>query len=262
VPPDALSLLDLAERAARAAGALLVERFAAADGAGDVRTKSTPTDLVSEADLAAERAVRALLREARPDDAIRGEEGDDQPGGSGLAWIVDPLDGTVNYLFGNPQWAVSVAVEDGEGTLAGVVLDPLRGEAFRAARGQGAWVGGERLRPRAARPLEQALVATGFAYAADRRARQAQVLAGLLPQVRDVRRAGSAALDLAWTAAGRLDAYYEHGLNAWDWAAGALACAEAGLAVEPLPAAEGLPAGLLVAAPELEPALRALLPGA
>jgi len=222
-------LLALAREAAGAAGAILLERFGGRQDA--VRTKSSSTDLVGEADLAAERAVRALLAERRPDDGILGEEGGDMGGSSGLRWVVDPLDGTTNYLYGIGQWAVSIACEDGEGALVGVVLDAVRGEEWAALRETRVELNGVPLRARREPPppLAEALVGTGFGYEAEARVRQAEVIARVLPCVRDIRRGGSAALDLAWTAAGRLDAYFERGTQPWDEAAGALVCREAGL---------------------------------
>ncbi len=247
-------LLRVAEAAARAAAPELVARFGR--GAVNVSSKSTATDLVSEADLVAERTIRELLARERPDDAILGEEGDDTPGTTGLRWVVDPLDGTINYLFGHPQWCISVACEG----RAGVVFDPLRDELWAAVAGEAPSLNGAPLRPAGTRAeLGSALVATGFGYAAEVRAAQAKVLARLLPAVRDVRRAGSAALDLAWAAAGRLDAYYEHGVKPWDIAAGVLLCAGAGLQVEELPAHDGLPRGILAAPPGLADGLRALV---
>lgn len=248
-------LLAVAVEAARAAAAVLVERYEAAGGPLDLQTKSTPTDLVSAADLDAERAIRAVLARSRPDDAILGEEGDDVPGTSGLRWVVDPLDGTVNYLFGIPQWCVSVACEG----RAGVILDPLRGECFAAAAGGAATVGGEPLRPSSREDLARALVATGFAYDAGLRARQAEVVRDLIPRVADIRRMGSAALDLAWTAAGRYDAFFERGVNTWDVAAGTMLCAAAGLEVRTLEARDGLPPGVLAAPAGLVDELLALV---
>jgi myo-inositol-1(or 4)-monophosphatase len=249
-------LLDVAVAAARAAGALLRERFEGGPAAaGAISAKSTPTDLVSEADLAAERAIRAILRERRPDDAILGEEGDDVAGTSGLRWVVDPLDGTINFLFGIPQWCVSVACED----RVGVVFDPLRDELFAVGRDGVATLGGAPLRASGRGELATALVATGFGYAAGVRERQAAIVARVLPAVRDIRRAGSAALDLAWTAAGRLDAYYEFGVQPWDIAAGTQLCRAVGLEVTALPADDGLPAGIAVAPPAIGPALLGLL---
>jgi myo-inositol-1(or 4)-monophosphatase len=241
-----MELLSIAEDAARAAGAVLLERFGGPRR--EVRSKSTPTDLVSEADLEAERALRSFLAAQRPDDAVLGEEGGDRGAGtSGVRWIVDPLDGTVNFLFGIPQWAVSVACADGDGLVAGVVLDPLRGEIFAATRDGPATRDGEPVDASSRGDLATAMVGTGFAYDAEVRVAQAEVAARVLPRVRDLRRMGSAALDLAWTACGRYDAYYERGLQPWDRAAGELLCARAGLELRELRAHGALPAGLLVA---------------
>jgi myo-inositol-1(or 4)-monophosphatase len=241
--------LDLAERAARAAGEVLMSYYGRTpEGLG---SKSSDTDLVSDADREAERVVRELLERERPDDGLLAEEGSRSEGASGRRWLVDPLDGTVNFLYGFPAWAVSVALEDGDGLAAGVVHAPLNGETFCAARGEGAWVAesGRGLRVRDCRVLARAMVATGFSYEPERRERQAEVVRRLLPQARDIRRAGAAALDLAWLAAGRLDAFYERGLNPWDWAAGCLLVGEAGGALRWL---EGEPDGLVAAAtPEL-----------
>jgi len=238
--------LELARRAARLAGDLLLRRL---DGpARGVSSKSSATDLVSDADREAEEAIAALLAGERPDDGLLAEEGTRESGSSGRRWVVDPLDGTINYLYGLPAWCVSVALEDAEGWLAGIVHDPSRDETFEAARGGGAWCNGSRLRVRERDDLGKALVATGFGYDAERRAWQAEVVARVLPRVRDIRRAGAAALDLAWLAAGRLDAYYERGLNPWDWAAGSLLVVEAGGVVRPL---EGEPFGLVAAGPAL-----------
>jgi len=252
-----VELLDVARAAARAAAPGLLERFGAR--AAGVQSKSSPTDLVSEADVEAEAAIRAVLAERRPGDGIMGEEGDDIPGSTGLRWVVDPLDGTTNYLYGNPQWCISVACEG----RAGVVLDPVRGEEFAAVAEGPATLDGEPLESRAdagARDgLAHALVATGFGYEAEVRARQAELLTRLLPRVRDVRRAGAAALDLAWLAAGRVDAYFEFGVQAWDVAAGTVICEAVGLQVRVLPARDGLPQGLLAAPPALAGPLAELL---
>jgi myo-inositol-1(or 4)-monophosphatase len=241
-------LRALAEDVARDAGALLRERFHGP--AGPLRAKSSPTDLVSEADLVAERLIRERLAAARPHDAVLGEEGGDRGPAAGgveeLRWIVDPLDGTINFLFGIPQWAVSIACDDAEGTLVGVVHDPLRGETFAAVRGGPPTLDGVPVGEQKCGDLAMAMVATGFAYDASVRGAQAEVAARVLPRVRDVRRLGSAALDLAWTACGRYDAYYERGLKRWDLAAGALLCECAGLSVRPLAPAGELPDGLLV----------------
>jgi myo-inositol-1(or 4)-monophosphatase len=252
---DSRELLAVAVEAARAAGVVLVERYKDARGPRGVASKSTPTDLVSDADLAAERAIREVLGRHRPEDSILGEEGDDVNGTSGVRWVVDPLDGTVNYLFGIPQWCVSVACEG----HAGVILDPLRGECFEVVAGESATLDAEPIRASERTELGRALVATGFAYDAGVRARQAEIVARVLPLVADVRRLGSAALDLAWTAAGRCDAYYERGVSPWDIAAGTMLCERAGLVVRELPARDGLPAGVLAAPAALADELLALV---
>jgi myo-inositol-1(or 4)-monophosphatase len=220
--------LELAERAARAGGEVLMEYYGRPPiGVG---AKSSATDLVSDADREAERAIRELLGRERPTDGLVAEEGSLVQADSGRRWIVDPLDGTVNFLYELPAWAVSVAVEDADGLAAGVVHSPVLGETFCAVRGGGAWLAetGRPVRVSGCDRLERAMVATGFSYQPARRAQQAEVVARLLPLARDIRRAGAAALDLAWTAAGRLDAFYEGGLKRWDWAAGHLLVEEAG----------------------------------
>lgn len=259
-PQIEAELLDVARAAARASAEILLGFYGDAPG---VRTKSTDTDLVSEADVQAEQAIRALLHERRPGDAVLGEEGGESAATeeSGVRWVVDPLDGTVNYLFGYPLWSVSVACEDAAGTIAGVVLDPLRGEEFAATRSGPATLDGRPLTGSTKDELGQALVSTGFGYDPRLRARQAEALAHVLPRVRDIRRGGSAAIDLAWTAAGRTDAYWERGINPWDFAAGALLCERAGLAVRELVAAHELPSGLVVAPPALVDELHALVAG-
>jgi myo-inositol-1(or 4)-monophosphatase len=243
-------LLALAVGAARAAGALLLERFAGGAERA-LASKTTPTDLVSEADLASERLIRGRLIQARPNDAFLGEEEGGEEGSSGLTWVVDPLDGTINFLFGIPQWSVSVAVRDAHGELAGAVFDPCRAELFCATRDGAALLNGAPLQAPVDRcdSLAKAMIATGFAYDAAVRAGQAEALARLLPRVRDIRRFGSAALDLAWTAAGRYDAYFERTVKPWDIAAGSLVCERAGLAVRELPERGALPWGVMAAAP-------------
>jgi len=262
---EADALLEVAVEAARMAGALLSQRVRSGRER-TVTSKSTPTDLVSEADLESERAIKALLAKRRPDDGFVGEEGGEEPGSSGLSWVVDPLDGTVNFLFGIPQWCVSVAVRDAEGAVAGAVYDPNREELFVATRESRATLSGPEgvveLRAPAREELATAMVATGLAYDARVRAAQAKVLARVAPEVRDIRRFGSAALDLAWTAAGRYDAYFERTVKPWDIAAGALICERAGLRVLELPIHEDLPWGILVASPALAEPLLELAGGA
>lgn len=258
-------LLQVAREAADAAAAELLPRFGRGSrrhaGRDGVRAKTTPTDLVSEADLAAEEAIRAVLKQRRPSDAILAEEGGASGGGE-LRWLVDPLDGTINFLFGIPAFGVSIACEDGAGTVAGVVLDPLRDERFEVTRSGSARLNGQELRlddPEV--PLELAMVATGFGYDAHMRERQAEALTRVLPRARDIRRVGAAALDLAWTACGRFDAYYERGLHAWDLAAGSLIAERAGLAVRTLAPHGPDPAGVVVAPPGLIDELQALVEG-
>ena len=260
--PDAGELLALAAKTAAAAARLLADEGAQARPEV-VETKSSLTDVVTEMDRRAEALITEQIRAARPGDAILGEEGGEthgapapgQPDGGAPAaevrWIVDPLDGTVNYLYGLSDWAVSIAAEVAGTIVAGVVAVPLHGETFLAVRGQGAWRrtdsglhsaigsgaigsgpdGDITLRCNRGVPLGQALVGTGFGYLPGRRRIQGEVVSALLPQIRDIRRGGSASVDLCMVAAGRLDAFYERGLNYWDYAAGALIAAEAGARV-------------------------------
>jgi myo-inositol-1(or 4)-monophosphatase len=281
------SLLDLACEVAVAAGRLLV-------GSGRrpevVATKSSPTDVVTEADQAAEALIRDLIAEKRPGDRILGEEGGEtgswggadgqkgadgqggQGGRSDVRWIVDPLDGTVNYLYGLPDWAVSIAAEADGTVVAGAVFVPRRDELYSARLGHGAWLSsgildwrGEdtgspvRLACNRDVPLAQALVATGFGYAAGRRQIQGDVLRAVLPRVRDIRRGGSAAVDLCSVASGTVDAYYERGVNLWDIAAGGLIAAEAGAPVTGMHGRPPSPSMTLAAAPPLLGELHDLL---
>ena len=228
---DSDALLALATRLAREAGALALEMRV---GVEQLDPKSSPTDVVTAADQAVERLLVDAIRAARPEDGLLGEEGTSDPGTSGLRWVVDPIDGTVNYLYGIPQWAVSIGVEDPTGAVVGVVYDPAKDELWQAVRGQGSTLNGVALRCTEVTSLEQTLVATGFGYDARRRAAQAVILTDLLPIVRDIRRAGAGSLDLCAVAAGRVDAYYEQGLSPWDLSAGALIAREAGARVEGL----------------------------
>jgi myo-inositol-1(or 4)-monophosphatase len=262
---DAAALRDLAVRVAREAGELLASRAGRVEVAA---TKSSPTDVVTEMDRRSEELIRSRILAERPSDAILGEEGgqvgdaDDAP----ARWVIDPLDGTVNYLYGLHDWAVSIGVEVaceesgevgraeggevGRKIVAGAVFVPMRGEMFSAYAGGGAWLENAgtgvpgilglsrpdpdsrtRLRCLPGVPLDRALVGTGFGYQAARRKIQGEVVAALLPQIRDIRRIGVASVDLCAVAAGRLDGFYERGLNYWDWAAGALVASEAGAVV-------------------------------
>ena len=195
----------------------------------------------------------------RPDDGLLAEEGSSSAGASGRRWVVDPLDGTTNFLYGLPEWAISVALEDPDGLLVGVVHAPVTDETFVATRGGGATLNGAEIAVSGCYELEMALIATGFSYDSGQRSDQARLLAELLPRVRDVRRAGAAALDLCAVACGRVDGYYERNLGAWDWAAGSLVAAEAGAAVTPL---RGEPTGLLATSPGLHDRLYEILGGA
>ena len=279
-PPEAL--LRIAADAASEAGALL------ASWRGDVRpdvveTKSSPTDVVTEMDRRSEALITERIRAVRPGDTVLGEEGGqtagdsfpaDASGGGGagggaaggeaaepglVRWVVDPLDGTVNYLYGLPEWCVSIAAEVDGVVVAGVVEVPRFGETFTAVAGQGAWLhrGGSAIALRCNPGVElgQALVGTGFGYAAGRRQVQGEVVAALLPYVRDIRRAGSAAVDLCSVAAGRLDAFFERGLNDWDFAAGGLIAREAGATVGGLGGRPESTSMAIAAGPELYPQL-------
>jgi myo-inositol-1(or 4)-monophosphatase len=219
-------LLDIALEAARRAGALLRDGRPA--DLGVAATKTSPIDVVTEMDIAAEKMITGYIAERRPDDGLLGEEGASREGSTGVRWVIDPLDGTVNYLYGLPSWAVSIAAEVAGEAVVGVVAAPMRGETYHAVRGQGAYVDGVRAHCRPAPPFEQALIATGFGYLTERRVGQAEVVRALLPRVRDIRRGGSAAIDLCDLGCGRLNGYYERGLNPWDYAAGALFAREAG----------------------------------
>lgn len=250
-------LLDLALEVARRAGDLLRDGRPA--DLGVAATKSSPIDVVTEMDVASEKLITDFLARHRPQDGVLGEEGASSAGSSGVRWVIDPLDGTVNYLYGLPSWAVSIAVErDGE-TVVGVVVAPMRGETYHAVLGQGAYADGEPVRVRPAPPLEQALIGTGFGYVRERRIGQARVLNELLPQVRDIRRGGSAAIDLCDVACGRLNAYYERGLNPWDYAAGDLIAREAGALTGGQPGIAASTELTVAAAPGLFEPLQTLL---
>lgn len=230
-------LLDLALEAARRAGALLRDGRPA--DLGVAATKSSPIDVVTEMDIRAEKLITGFLSGSRPRDGFLGEEGASAQGSSGVRWVIDPLDGTVNYLYGLPTWAVSIAAErDGE-RVVGVVEAPMRRETFHAVLGGGAYLNGVPLACRPAPPFAEALVSTGFNYVTEVRTHQAAVAQQLIPKLRDIRRGGSAAVDLCDVAAGRLDGYYERGLHPWDLAAGDLIAREAGALTGGRP---GLPA--------------------
>ena len=249
-------LLQLAEEAARAAGDILLARWRRPPtGLG---SKSSDTDPASDADRAAEVAIITRIHADRPDDAIVAEEGGMSAGTSGVRWLIDPLDGTVNYLYGIPHWSVSICAMEGREALAAVVFDPTRGEMFAAQRGRGAHLAGARLSVSPETELSRVLLVTGFSYVAAERGTQARQQAALIERIRDLRRTGSAALDLAWVAAGRVDAYMETFANPWDWAAGSLLVREAGGRVSDIPGVRAGVDGILASTPAVHDALLAL----
>jgi myo-inositol-1(or 4)-monophosphatase len=257
---DFRTLRAHAVRVASEAAQLVADVRAA--GLSDISTKSTETDVVTSGDRAVERLIRERLDEIWPGVPVIGEEEGGRAPADGLSWVVDPIDGTVNYLYGYPCYAVSVAAQVDGVSVAGAVADPAGDRMWTASRGDGARLNGRLLNVSAATRLELALVATGFAYAAQRRVRQAALWAALLPRVRDLRRPGASSLDLCAVAAGWVDAYVEHGLHRWDWAAGALIAEEAGAVVR-LPTdrdIDGLGADVVFAAtPGIADALRVAL---
>jgi myo-inositol-1(or 4)-monophosphatase len=242
-------LRSLAERIAREAGEMVAT--GRLEGTMSVATKSTVTDMVTEYDRASERLVVARILEQRPDDTIVGEEGADTVGTSGISWLVDPIDGTTNFLYGLPGYAVSIAAADDEGTLAGAVYVPATDELFSAGRGAGATLDGTPIACSATTDVAHALVATGFSYLPERRRGQAERLARMIARIRDVRRFGAASVDLCHVAAGRVDAYFEEFLGPWDLAAGELIAREAGCRTGDFSGAEARPAEVLVATPAL-----------
>lgn len=256
-PVDHRDLTELATAVALEAGA----RVLALAGTARRRpaSKSTSTDLVTEADRAAEELISRGLLAARPDDGILGEEGVQHQGTSAVVWHIDPIDGTTNYVYAIPAFSVSIAAEIDGRTVAGVVLNPSTSELYAATSGEGATCNGEPLQTRPPTALATALVATGFGYRPELRRRQAELLVELLPEIRDIRRFGSAALDLCAVAAGQVDAYYEQGLNRWDLAAGALIASEAGAVVANLRDGPPDASFVLAAVPELFGPLRARL---
>ena len=256
---DLHPLLPMAWHAAGAAGRFLRDerpKILAVD------TKSSPTDAVTVMDRTAEAMISAALLGPRPDDGLLGEEGGERLGTSGVRWIVDPLDGTVNYLFELPMWGVSIAAEEHGLVTVGVVVTPEFDEGYIAVRGQGSWhIDGADAHPLQASgctDLAAALVTTGFGYDAQLRKAQAEVVTGLITQIRDVRRMGAAVVDFCWLARGRVDGYYERGLNAWDYAAGALIAQEAGAFVSGL-RDDDLSTFVFAAAPGIAAELRSAL---
>lgn len=258
-------LLRLATSIATEAGALA--KLRRSQGVEVADSKSSPVDIVTLADRETEALIRSLIADARPNDGFFGEESGAEKGSSGLTWIVDPIDGTVNFLYGIPHYAVSIAVVEGEPdpltwrALAACVVNPAIDETFTAAVGEGAYLNGQPIRVADPVDLSQALVATGFAYDSAMRGKQGAVVAQLLPQVRDIRRQGTASLDLCFVASGRLNAYFERTLSPWDHAAGALVAREAGATVKGLADAAPSRDFILAAEPQLAVLLETTLRG-
>jgi myo-inositol-1(or 4)-monophosphatase len=250
-------LLDLARDLSARASTLLLERLH--EPRADVRTKSTGTDMVSEVDDASERLIVDTIRDARPDDGILSEEGANAESASGYRWVIDPVDGTTNYLYAHPGFGVSIAVErDGE-SVVGLVADPMHGDTFTAIRGRGALRNGEPIAVSGETRLGSTLVATGFAYDPARRRGQGEVIARVIGEIRDIRRMGAAAVDLCSVACGRVDAYFERGLNHWDLAAGELIASEAGAQLGAIGGGPPEPGSVIAAPPALFEPLRELL---
>lgn len=250
-------LLDLARSLAVEAGELIQSMRPSVDLAGD--TKSSTVDVVTAADRAAEALIVDRLGSERPDDAILGEEGTGSSGTSGVRWIIDPIDGTTNYVYGIPSYGVSIGVEIAGALMVGVVYEPVFERCYAARTGGPATKNGVPISVNSDPSVETALVATGFGYVADRRRGQAEVLLGLLPRVRDIRRFGSAALDLCYLAEGQVDAYYERGLNLWDLAAGLVIARAAGAVIGDLRGNQPSDVFTLASNPALFEPLRALL---
>lgn len=264
VPPDVepAALTALAARLATEAGRMVRAGRAAAGGGADgmaVTSKSTATDMVTEFDTASERLIVAGVRAQRPDDGIVGEEGTSTTGTTGVSWLIDPIDGTTNFLYGLAGYAVSIAATGPHGTLAAAVYLPATDELFTATIDGGAFLNGSRIRCSATTTLAAALVGTGFSYQPARRTAQAQRVAALIADVRDIRRLGAAAADLCYVACGRLDAYFEEHLGPWDLAAGELIAREAGCRTGALDGGPVHPGSVLAAPPALFEPLRARL---
>jgi len=250
-------LLELATDLADQAGQLLLDR--APERAAEVATKSTGTDMVTAVDRASEAFIVGTLAKERPDDGVLGEEGSSREGTTGVRWIIDPLDGTTNYLYAIPQFGVSIAVEIDGRVEAGVVAHPSIGETFTARRGGGAFCNDRPIAVSGKEDLSTALIGTGFPYEAERRREAARWLVPILPSVRDIRRGGAASIDLCWVACGRLDGYYEAGLAPWDVAAGDLIAREAGAETSDFEGGPVRPGSVIAASPGIAAALRHLV---
>jgi fructose-1,6-bisphosphatase/inositol monophosphatase family enzyme len=250
-------LRSIAEQLARAAGDMAL----AGRKSGDVTatTKSSPTDMVTQYDKASEDMITDGLRELRPDDGIVGEEGASRDGTSGITWHIDPIDGTSNFYFDIPMWAVSIGAVDENGPIAGAVYAPALGDMFTAARGEGATLNGNRISVRENTLLSDALVCTGFSYHVSQREAHARRVATMVGQIRDIRRFGAAAIDLCFVACGRLDAYFEEHLNSWDLIAGQVIATEAGALVTNYSGDTATPQEVLASQPGVQKALIQLI---
>ncbi len=224
---DIKQLLELALKIAREAGDLLVNRPAS----WDLTVKSTAIDIATQMDLASEKLIVKSILTARPDDGIIGEEGTSRPSKSGVTWVIDPVDGTVNYFYGLPGWAISIAAKDENGTLVGVVHSPTVNSTWHASKGGGAFLNDVKIACNNPVELNRALISSGFAYDVRDRVEQLKIVNALLPQIRDLRRIGSAAADICHVATGLVDGYFETGLHEWDLAAAELVAREAGAVV-------------------------------
>jgi len=254
---DPVELMNLAARVARVAGDIVIR--GRRSGTLDSATKSTATDMVTKWDGLSERSIVEAIRSARPSDGIVGEEGTEIPSSSGISWLIDPIDGTTNFMYGLSGYAISIAASDETGAVAGAVFLPATRELFVAARGHGSWLGERRLECTKQSDPSTALVGTGFSYSSTRREQQGARVARLLPEVRDIRRLGAAAPDLCFVADGRLDAYFEENLSPWDMAAGLLVATEAGAVASDFGGGPPRPAEILVSAPGLHSSLLTLL---
>lgn len=254
--PELFQLLDLARTAALEAAEHVAanwERNREAD------TKASLTDLVTEMDRASESMIVERILAARPDDGLLGEEGASRESTSGVRWVIDPIDGTTNYVYGHPGWSISIAAERDGLPVVGVVIDPLHGDIFTAIAGRGARHNDELMEVGEPASVEVALVATGFSAHAELRHEEARALTHVLPRVRDIRRGGSAAVDLCWVGLGRVDAFYHRGLGPWDYAAGALIAAEAGAIVSDLGSGSASGEMVFAAAPTIAADLRSVI---
>jgi fructose-1,6-bisphosphatase/inositol monophosphatase family enzyme len=250
-------LRAIAEQLARAAGDMALA--GRKSGIVTATTKSSPTDMVTQYDKASEDMITAGLRELRPDDGIVGEEGASREGTSGITWHIDPIDGTSNFYFDIPMWAVSTGAVDDNGPIAGAVYAPALGDMFTAARGEGATLNGNRISVRENTLLSDALVCTGFSYHVSQREAHARRVATMVGQIRDIRRFGAAAIDLCFVACGRLDAYFEEHLNSWDLIAGQVIATEAGALVTNYSGDTATPQEVLASQPGVQKALIQLI---